>query len=177
VNDPNWDDLVTVGRIVRPQGNRGQVVVASETDFGADRFRPGEVVWWYRDGRPERVQIKDSRPHDHRWVVGFEGIGTIDAAESLRDFELRVPAATLRPLGPNQYYLHDLVGCQVETGEGVSVGAVERVELRSGTPNLVVKGAFGEVFVPLAETICRRIDPPARRIVIDPPPGLLELNR
>ncbi len=177
MNDPNWDDLVTVGRIVRPQGNRGQVVVAPETDFGADRFRPGEVMWLRRDDRPERVAIKESRPHGNRWVVGLEGVGTIDAAESLRDFELRVPAATLRPLGPNQYYLHDLVGCQVETGDGVTVGRVERVELGSGTPNLVVQGAFGEVFVPLAETICRRIDPTARRIVIDPPSGLLELNR
>jgi 16S rRNA processing protein RimM len=176
VIDPEWDALVTVGRIVRPHGNQGRVVVAAETDFAADRFRPGAEMWWRRNDRTARATILESRPHDGRWVVRFEGVESIDAAEALRDVELRVPADTLRPLGPQQYYVHDLVGCQVETMDGTIVGSVDRVEFGTGTPNLVVTGRTGEVFVPLAEAICRRVDPAARRIVIDPPAGLLELN-
>ncbi len=60
--------MVTVGRIVRPHGNKGQVVVASETDFGDERFRVGAAVWWSRAGVPEPVAVTDSRAHDGRWV-------------------------------------------------------------------------------------------------------------
>jgi 16S rRNA processing protein RimM len=64
----------------------------------------------------------------------------------------------------------------VETTDGRVIGLVDRVELGTGTPILVVAGPASEVLVPLAEEICRRVDVPARLIVIDPPPGLLELN-
>jgi 16S rRNA processing protein RimM len=168
--------MVTVGRVVRPHGNKGQVVVAAETDFGADRFRVGEVVWWSRTGTPEPVAITDSRPHDGRWVIGLEGVRSIDDANALRDVELRVPAETLRPLGPQAYYVHELAGCRVETADGRKVGTVGRVDFGSGTPILVVLGAGREVLVPMAEDICRRIDVSAKVIVIDPPEGLIELN-
>jgi 16S rRNA processing protein RimM len=176
VTDPNWDDMITVGRIVRPHGRKGQVVVFSETDFGEERFKAGELVWRLAGGVTERLVVRDSRPFDARWVVGFDGVNSIDEAETLRDVELRVPAETLRALGPQQYYVHELAGCRVETTDGRVVGQVARVDLAAGTPILVVAGATGEVLVPLAEAICRRVDLPARVIVIDPPPGLLELN-
>jgi 16S rRNA processing protein RimM len=184
VSDPNWDDMITVGRVVRPHGRNGQVVVASETDFSADRFKAGERVWRLSGDRADPLVIRDSRPFDAlrlrsgqgRWVVGFQGVDSINAAETLRNSELRLPADALRQLGSQQYYVHDLTGCRVETIDGRVVGQVERVELGTGTPILVVAGAKGEVLVPLAEEICRRVDVPARLIVIDPPPGLLELN-
>ena len=184
LTDSTWDDMITVGRVVRPHGRNGQVVVQSDTDFGEERFRAGELVWRQAGGVTERLVIRDSRPFDAlrrgsgpaRWVVGFDGVNSIDEAETLRDTELRVPAGTLRPLGPQQYYVHELTGCRVETTDGRLVGQVDRVELGTGTPLLVVAGAASEVLVPLAETICRRVDVPGRLIVIDPPPGLLELN-
>lgn len=174
--DPSWDDMITVGRVVRPHGRVGQVVVASETDFAPERFRAGATVWRQSDGRAVRVTIRDSRPLHDRWVVGFEEVGSIDEAEALRDSELRVPAGTVRALGPQQYYVHELAGCRVETTDGRSIGRVDRVELGTGTPLLVVAAAGREVLVPLAEEICRRVDVSARLIVIDPPPGLLDLN-
>ena len=76
----------------------------------------------------------------------------------------------------NPESLVTLTGCRVETIDGRLVGQVERVELGTGTPTLVVNGARGEAMVPLAEDIGRRVDVAARLIVIDPPAGLLELN-
>jgi 16S rRNA processing protein RimM len=85
-------------------------------------------------------------------------------------------------LGDGAFYVHDLLGCRVETTTGTSVGDVARVDLGNGTPLLVVTGPGGqakgvqEVLVPLAESICRRVDVDAKVIVIDPPEGLLDLN-
>ena len=74
--------------------------------------------------------------------------------------------------------MHDLQECLVVTSAGAEIGRVTRVEFGSGTPVLVVTSEPGdEVMVPLAEEICREIDPAGKRIVIDPPAGLLELNR
>src|SRR5712671_775014 len=98
-----WDEMITVGHIVRPQGNRGEVVIAASTDFGAERFRPGASVLASRQGGVETMTVTSSREHDGRWVVGFAGVATINDAEALRGLELRIPADQLRPLEAGTY--------------------------------------------------------------------------
>jgi len=172
----SWNDMITVGRVVRPQGNRGEVVVASETDFGEDRFRPGTRVWIQRAEASEELTVASSREYAGRWVVGFEGVATIDDAERLRGTELRIAAGEIRPLDANTFYVHDLVGCRVETMDGSGVGTVVGVQFGTGTPLLVVEARTGEVLVPMAEEICRRVDIAGKLIVVDAIEGLLELN-
>jgi 16S rRNA processing protein RimM len=172
----DWEMLITVGRIVRPHGIRGQVVVASETDFGGERFAAGATLFVRRDDRVEPLRVLASFVHQGRWVVGFETKTSMNDAEALRGAELRVPADGVRRLDVNQYYAYDLIGCTVDTVSGITVGLVERVDFGAGVPMLVVAGAQGEVLVPFAEDICRQVDPGARRIVIDPPDGLIDLN-
>jgi 16S rRNA processing protein RimM len=174
--DALWESMVTVGRVIRPQGNRGEVVVASETDWGAERFQPGAAVYAMRSGQLDRLTVAASRPHQGRWVVGLAGVATITDAEALRGLDLKIPAGELRALGPGEYYLHDLVGCAVQTTASRVVGTVERVDLGPGAPMLVVAGPAGEVLVPLVEAICRSVDVAAKMIVITPLDGLVELN-
>ena len=173
---PHWDDMVVVGRIARPHGLRGQVTVAPETDFVAERFRPGATVWTRVAGREETLTIASARMQSGRAVVAFEGLSSVEAVGRLAGLELRVPEALLLPLGPGRYYEHQLVGCVVETVRGAAVGLVGRVESGAGGSRLVVQSARGEILIPLAEPICVDIDVSARRIRIDPPEGLLELN-
>jgi 16S rRNA processing protein RimM len=171
-----WDTLVTVGRIVRPHGIRGQVVVAPETDFGTARFGAGSMLR-IRDGDAAReLKVTTSREYDGRWVVGFESVTTMNEAEALRGAELRVPPEGLHALEGNRFYVHDLLECEVVTVSGERVGRVVRVDLHTGSPLLVVAGRAGEVLVPLAEPICRRVDVAGKSIEIDPPEGLIELN-
>jgi 16S rRNA processing protein RimM len=74
------------------------------------------------------------------------------------------------------FYHHDLVGCDVETRSGQRVGRVTAVEGTTAGSRLVVGGARGEILIPLAAAICTTIDVAAKRIVVEPPDGLLELN-
>jgi 16S rRNA processing protein RimM len=171
-----WDEMIVVGRVVRPQGNRGEVIVESTTDFGEERFHPGAAVYLERAGEPSETRVVTSRQHDGRWVVGLEESRTIDEAETLRGAELRIPAEDLRPLEPGRHYVHDLVGCVVETATGRRVGIVEDVRLDTGVPLLVANGPNGEVLVPFTDAFCRNVDTAARRIVIEPPEGLLDVN-
>lgn len=173
---PDWDDMVLVGRIARPHGLRGEVAVNPETDFVEERFRPGAIVWTRRSGGAEALMIASARVQGGRPIVGFEGRSRIEDVEALAGLELRIPEEALQPLERGQYYEHQLAGCMVETMDGARVGTVVRVEGGAGVSRLVVEGGRGEILVPLAVDICVEIDIEAKRIRIDPPDGLLDLN-
>ena len=173
---PDWDDMVLVGWIARPHGIKGQVIVNPETDFAEDRFGEGATLWTRSDRGSERLTIVCARIQNGRPVIGFEGFDSIDAVERMSGQELRVPEDTLQPLDVGTYYHHQLVGCVVETAAGERVGEVTRVDGGTGGSLLTVSGPRGEVLIPLARDICVEIDVAGRRIRIEPPEGLLELN-
>ena len=171
-----WDDMVLVGRIARAHGLRGHVVINPETDFVDERFRVGSTLWMRGAGEERPLTVSSFRVQGGRPVVGFEGFLRVEDVEPLAGLELRVPEQELRRLEPGSFYHHQLVGCAVATTAGEAVGIVRRVDGAAGGGTLVVEGPRGEILVPFAEEICVEIDVGARRIRIDPPEGLLDLN-
>lgn len=171
------EGMVAVGRIARAHGRRGEVVVDPCTDFPELRFRSGSRLFAAAPGDGVAFRVAEARFHRGRAVVRFEGVSDIDGAERLAGIELRVPESALAPLPPDTFYEHDLVGCRVETVDGRPVGAVRSVEAAAGAARLIVDAAGAEVDVPLVDAICVRVEPAARTIVVDPPAGLLDLNR
>jgi 16S rRNA processing protein RimM len=172
-------DLVLVGRIAKPNGLRGDVAINPETDFPEDRFAPGaRLLLTRRDaaGPVESMQVAAVRFHNGRPIVRFEGLGSIEAVESLAGASLWIRADSRPPLPEGHYYHDALIGCAVETVAGRTVGQVTRIDAFGSAPLLVVTDGRQDVLIPLADAICIRIDPAARRIVIDPPEGLLEVN-
>jgi 16S rRNA processing protein RimM len=172
----DWSEMAVVGRIARAHGIRGQVILNVETDFPAERFRPGAELFIERAGRVEPLTITTARFHRERPVIGLRGVETMTDAEALAGHELRVPVDRLAALPSGTYYRHDLIGCRVVTTAGAEVGLVTDVEGTMGGSRLVVAGPGGEVLIPFATAICPEIDPAGRRIVIDPPDGLVDLN-
>jgi 16S rRNA processing protein RimM len=168
--------MAVVGRIARPHGLRGQVIVNPETDFAEQRFRSGAVLWIRSGAGPERLIVSTARFQGGRPVIGFEGMSSIDEVERLAGLEVRVPEDALTPLEPGRYYEHQLAGCSVVTASGDMIGTVAKVEGGAGGSRLVVDGRRGEILIPFAVEICIAVDVGARRIVIDPPEGLLDLN-
>jgi len=168
------DDLVLVGRVARAHGNRGQVIVNPDTDFPDDRFRVGAVVM-VGPSATARV-IREVRFHQGRPIIALEGIETMNEAEALAGAELKVPAAAAGTLPEDTYYHYDLIGCEVADQSGTSIGPVTGVEGTMEMSRLVVAGSRGEVLIPLVAEICKEIDVVRRRIVVNPPDGLLELN-
>jgi 16S rRNA processing protein RimM len=168
------DDLLLVGRIARRHGNRGQVIVNPETDFAEERFTAGSRVFLGSDDRPRR--IVSVRFHQGRPVVELDGVESMTAAESLAGVEVRMPASEMAPLPPATFYHHDLVGCEVRTREGVSIGRVARIDGPMERSCLVVNGGSGEILIPMVANICVNVAPAAQLIEVVLPDGLLELN-
>lgn len=172
----DWDDMVLVGIVARTHGNRGEVIVNLTTDFAEERFTAGATLFMRQaDREPAPVTLTSVRFHQGRPILGLVGVDSISAAEAFQGAELRIPASEQAPLPDGFYYHNDLVGCEVVTADGATIGRVGKVEGEMATSRLVVRGQRGEVLIPLAQEICR-VDIAARRIVVTPPEGLLELN-
>ena len=171
-----WEEMAVVGRIARAHGIRGQVIVNAETDFPDERFQPGAELFIERGGKIETLTVTTARFHRERPVIGMAGVETMNGAEALAGQELRVPIDRLASLPPDTFYRHDLIGCRVEMRDRRVVGIVRDVEGTLTGSRLVVDRQGGEVLIPLVAAICTEVDPAAKRIVIDPPDGLIEVN-
>jgi 16S rRNA processing protein RimM len=172
----DWDELALVGRVARAHGNRGQVIVDPATDFPEERFKAGSVLLTRRGNATEPLTVESVRFHRGRPIIGLAGIDTMDAAEALAGSELRISAEALQPLPAGSFYHHDLVDCAVETPRGETIGRVTRVDGDGAGSRLIVEGKSGEVLIPLVDGICVTVDVAGKKIVVEPPEGLLELN-
>ncbi|MEO8678714.1 MAG: ribosome maturation factor RimM [Vicinamibacterales bacterium] len=172
-----WDDAILIGVVARPHGNRGEVIVNSETDFPEERFQVGaKLRSRRRDGSEQVLEVTSMRVQQGRPILGLAGYASINDAERLVGFELRIDAdGAGEPLPEGEYYQRDLIGCAVVTAGGETIGRVTAVEGNRAASRLVVTGGRSEVLIPLAEEICS-VDLASRRITVRPPEGLLDLN-
>ena len=172
---------VTLARILRARGLRGEVAAEILTDFPERLTNLREV--WLADGRnePRPVSVQRcwlSTSRGGQAIFHFAGVDTVEAAEKLRGAEVQLPFDQRTQLGAGQYYVSDLVGCEVwEVGASAALGIVRDVEFPGGAPLLSVETPAGEVLVPLAAEFCIRIDVQAKRIDVTLPEGLRDLNR
>jgi 16S rRNA processing protein RimM len=168
--------MILVGFIARTHGNKGQVILNSESDFAEQRFRPGARLFARVGSGPvETLTVTSVRFQQGRPIVGLDGFGTISDAERLAGAELRIPESEQAPLPEGVYYHHQLIGCEVLTNTGQALGRVTEIQGHGEATRILVKGPRAEIMIPLAAEICA-IDVEAKRIVVTPPAGLLEVN-
>ena len=167
---------VTVARLVRPQGNRGELAAELESDDATIFERFPEVQLWDGAGRRETARIRETWPHKNRLILKFEGIDTIDQAERLAGWEVQIPAEQRHQAPAGRYYVADLVGCRLlEAVSGRLVGEVQEVVETGGAPLLRVSAGEREILVPFASAICVEVDTTRRVIRVRLPEGLEEL--
>jgi 16S rRNA processing protein RimM len=172
---------VTLAKLLRPRGLRGEVAAEILTDF-PDRLTKLREVW-LADGQtlPRPMQVKRcwlSPGRGGQAIFHFAGVDTVEAAQNLRGMEVQVPIEERARLGAGSYYVSDLVGCEVWEADALSaLGSVREVEFPGGVPLLAIDTQKGEVLVPLAVEFCVQIDVKAKRILVTLPEGLLDLNR
>ncbi|MBE3000068.1 ribosome maturation factor RimM [Nocardiopsis sp. HNM0947] len=168
---------LVVGRIGRAHGIRGDVAVEVRTDDPGARFADGTVLLT-DPASAGPLTISSTRNHSGRLLVRFEGVRDRNAAEALRGTVLQVESADVAPLDdPDEFHDHELIGLAVQTPDGTQVGEVTDV-LHHAQDVLVVERPGGEeALVPFVGPLVPEIDVEAGRLVIDPPPGLLDLGK
>jgi len=166
---------LVVGRIGRPHGIRGDVTVEVRTDDPDERFAPGSVLLT-EPATAGPLTVAAARAHSGRLLVSFEGCRDRSAAELLRGVVLVVDVPEdERPADPEEFYDHHLIGLAVVTVEGEQVGAVTEVLHLPAQDVLAVRRDDGrDVLVPFVTEIVPEVDLDEGRVVIDPPPGLID---
>jgi 16S rRNA processing protein RimM len=171
---------LVVGRVGRPHGIRGELTVQVHTDDPDLRFAPGSVLATQPAERGP-LTISSCRWHSGRLLVRFAGYADRTTAEDLRGTLLVMDSAEVGPTaGPDEFHDYELIGLEVATVTGDPVGVVTDV-LHQGQNLLVVRPAPDhcgreEILVPFVAAIVPEVDVKAGRLVIDPPPGLLDLG-
>jgi 16S rRNA processing protein RimM len=168
---------LAVGRIVRPHGVRGELVVEVRTDDPGERLAAGAVLAT-EPATAGPLTVARTRWHSGRLLVTFERVADRNAAEELRGTLLLVDAADLEdPRDPDEFRDHQLIGLIVIAPDGEDVGTVADV-LHYGQDLLVVAGsgkrAGAEIMVPFVSAIVTDVDLAAGVLRIDPPAGLLD---
>ena len=167
---------VVIARIARARGIRGEVACDLETDF-PERFGRLECVTvWMPAGARLSMVIESHWFHKGRVILKFEGVDTMSAAEQLVGGRLVVAESGRAALDEDEFFEYEIVGAEVFTADGVSLGHVSRLMRTGGTDLLVVESeAKREHMIPFADDICTEVDVQAKRITVNPPEGLLDL--
>lgn len=165
-DEPGGDELLVVGRVIRPHGIRGAVIVAPESDW-PERFSEGaSLLMEAPGGRCEHVTVESAAPHKGKLLVYLSGVGDRDTAEELKGRYLLVRARYAAPLGENEYWAHDLVGMSVVEEDGRALGEVGDVICGHAQDLLVVRGVHGEFQVPFVGQFVKSVDTGERVIVV-----------
>lgn len=174
-------DHLVVGHVTKPHGTKGEVFVWPLTDRPGELYAEGSVlVVGDEAGRasdePLELVVERSRPFKRGQLVKFEALNDRDAVEPLSGRYLLRSTESLGDLGEGEVYYHDLLGCEVVTANGAAIGKVREVYETHPAHLLEVEAVSGKRhLIPFAERVVRSVDAGAGRIVIEPPPGLLDL--
>jgi 16S rRNA processing protein RimM len=174
-------EFITLARIVKTQGRRGEVAAEVHSDV-PERFAPGmHVQALPRDQNNSRreLEIEDLWPHKGLLVLKFAGIDSISGAEMLLGAELQVPRSERAALEPGWTYVSDLAGCKL-FDHGREIGTIVDIQFGAGeAPLLMVIGSndSGKKFeIPFAEAYLESVDLSRKEVRMNLPQGLLEVN-
>ena len=174
-------ELTIVGRVRRAHGIHGELVIEPLTDVPDAVFAPGRRVFAGTiDGDPSpdgrALIVEESRPFKGGgWIVAFDGIADRNEAERWRERYVLAPRSELAPAAEHEVYVHDLFGLSVvRAGSLDAIGEVTDVyELPQGIV-LDVRLPNGSVMIPFRSEVVTHVDIAGRRLVVDPPEGLIE---
>jgi 16S rRNA processing protein RimM len=165
----------TVGKLVNTHGLRGEVRVLSTTDFPDERFQKGSELYLFHPSlsQPVKLTVASRRSHKDFEIISFQGYPTINDVEKFKGGELKISEEQLMELEDDEYYIHQLVGCEVFTDEGELLGKIVDVLQPGANDVWVVKGKRGEILLPFIDDCIKEVDIEGKRVVCHLMEGLL----
>lgn len=163
-------DHLVVGRVVRPHGVRGALVVLPESQVLAS-LQPGATI---QLGDSEReYTIENIRPHRKRFLISVEGIHDRNQAEEYRDLEVKLSYEESEPLAEHEYYYWQILGMHVETQAGKHLGeVVDIIETGANDVYIVQAGSGEQLLLPAIEDVILEVDLDQNRLRVHLLPGL-----
>lgn len=152
------EDLVTIGRIVKPVGLKGRLKVVSFLASPVVLEEQSQVFIGREDREPARYTVRNISVKGNTFQIVLVGITTIEAADPLKGQFLYLPRQALDSLDDDEYYWHDIIGLAVVTGEGEKLGVITSIIPTGSNDVYVCEGPEGELLLPAIEGFIKKID-------------------
>lgn len=167
--------MYNTGKIVNTHGIRGEVKILRISDF-AERFAVGETLYVMMENKePLPLVIDAHRMHKGFDLVRFQGYDNINDVEHFKGARVKITEAQLTDLEENEYYYHEIIGCDVYTNDNEKLGTINEILAPGANDVWVVKQQNGkELLIPYIEDIVKTVDIKAKKVVIEPMEGLLD---
>lgn len=179
--DASDPDFLVVGHLNKVHGIKGELYVWPLTDHPSTTYREG-VSFRVSDPEGERpsdrfpsLEVEGVRPYKQGFLVKFRGLDDRTEAERFRGRYLMRPLDEVEELGEDEIFYHQLLQMRVEAPDGRDLGVIREVYEDIGAADLLeIQGPRGRFHIPLVDSMIREVDVEGRRLVLDPPEGLLD---
>ncbi len=168
------EQLVPLGAIVATHGLDGWLRL-NPLNPNSETLSPGLEVCLEKSGGRSLHEIESSKPHNKQFLVKLRGVDQIESARQHIGATLLVDHAALGELAPGQYYQYQVIGFEVVDVSGVVIGTLVSMLSTAGGELYVVQGSKKQHLIPAVKDIVEKVDFAEKKIVINPPDGLLDL--
>ena len=171
----NKEHFYYLGRILKTHGNKGQVQVHLDVD---DPVTYQNLESVYLDLHGERIPFFISSlelKHNRKAVVKFQDFDTLEDAESLQSLEMYLPVTELPPLKGNRFYFHEIIGFRVVDQNHGNIGMIEDILELPHQTLFQIRHGEKEILIPVVDEIIQKVDRRKKLLLIEAPPGLIEI--
>lgn len=166
--------MYTIGTIMNTHGIKGEVKINPSTDFNS-RFNPGEIVYLPIKDRELELTIKKSRSHKQQLLVQFEGYESIQQVEEWKGSHLYIKSSQQKQLKENEYYYHEIIGCEMVTTEGMRLGEITSILAPGANDVWVVQDEKDqEYLIPYIADVVKKVDVQNKKVTIELMEGLID---
>ncbi|MEB4594345.1 ribosome maturation factor RimM [Bacillus amyloliquefaciens] len=166
-----------VGKIVNTHGIKGEVRVISKTDFAEERYKPGNTLYLFAEGaaEPIKVTVSAHRLHKQFRLLQFKEMPSLNEVEHLRNMVIKVPEEDLGELEEDEFYFHEIIGCEVVSEDGELIGTVKEI-LTPGANDVWVVARKGkkDALIPYIASVVKDININEKKIKIHVMEGLID---
>jgi len=168
------DNYLEIGIITRFQGNKGEVRIKATTDI-PERFLDLNFVYLKRGKELKELEIEYIRFHKQFVIIKFFAVNSIDEAEKFKNYQVLIDKSEKYLLPEDNFYVSDLIDCEVYLESGRYLGTLIDVVDTSGTDIFLVQGQDKKYMLPASREMILEIDLENKKIIVDPIPGILDL--
>jgi len=165
------EDWFIIGQIVNTQGHKGEVRVIPLTDF-PERFYDLEKVFLDLPEGLQEVELEKVRFHKQFVILKLAGLETMDQAETLKNVYLKIKPEQAVTLPEGHYFIRDIIGLEVVTLQGETIGKIANVLQITANDVYVVKKGSQEILLPAIKDVIKEIDLTKKKMWINPLEGL-----
>jgi 16S rRNA processing protein RimM len=170
------DNLLLVGKVIRPHGLGGLLRIWSYAESERTFLNSGKVFLSLASGEPREYRVVSVVPHKNALLMRLEGLSTLNEAESCRNAAILIEKTGLEREGEGEYFWHELIGLEVYLNTGEFIGTVKRIFATGSNDIYVVQKEKKEVLIPAIHDVVQEVDLAGKRMIISEMEGLLDLN-